>query len=242
MSTDTAIDPTGKNLPDIRCMLLDIEGTVAPISFVHEVLFPYAAAHLEEFLRHHWGDPDVAAARRLVDPASSEFTEQSLASLKTTLLDLMARDVKSTGLKQLQGLIWDKGYRAGAFQSPVYSDVLPALQHWTAAGKSVAIYSSGSIAAQKVFFRHTTAGDLTPYLSAHFDTTTGPKRSAASYAAIALALGYATAEILFISDIVEEIEAATTAGMRGLIAVRPGNVLVNALSFKCVDSFSALFA
>jgi enolase-phosphatase E1 len=171
---------------------------------------------------------------------SGDFSEQSLASLKSTLFRLMDGDVKSTGLKQLQGLIWDQGYRAGAFRSPVFSDVAPALRRWKNSGKTVAIYSSGSVAAQKVFFQHTTAGDLTPYLSAFFDTTTGPKRSSSSYIAIASALKTPPADMLFISDIVEEAEAADAAGMRGLIAVRPGNGTVRPGRFPQTESFEAL--
>jgi enolase-phosphatase E1 len=225
----------------VRAILLDVEGTVAPISFVHEVLFPYARSHLETYLRRHWNDPAVAAARAMLHESAGDFSEQSLASLKAVLVALMDADVKSTGLKQLQGLIWEEGYRAGHFQSPVFPDVPSALARWKQAGLTVAIYSSGSMAAQKVFFQHTGNGDLTPYLSAFFDTTTGPKRSASSYKAIASALGTPPAGVLFISDIAEELEAASAAGMRGLIAVRPGNKPLHSGKFDQVSTFDGQF-
>jgi enolase-phosphatase E1 len=206
-----------------RAILLDIEGTVAPIAFVHEVLFPYARKEMNAYLRARWSTPPVAAARLMLEAASAEFSEQSLASLKAKIFDLMDRDVKSTGLKQLQGLIWEEGYRAGAFQSPVYPDVAPALHRWSGAGKIIAIYSSGRVAAQKVFFQHTVAGDLTPFLSGFYDTTTGPKKSASSYTAIAKALKFSPDEMLFISDVAEEVEAARSVGLDGIVVLRPGN-------------------
>jgi enolase-phosphatase E1 len=219
-----------------RVILLDIEGTVAPISFVHDVLFPHARAQMESYLRAHWNDAPVAAARVLLNGAG-DFSQATLAMLTTQLHQLMDADVKSTPLKQLQGLIWDQGYRAGKYRSPVFPDVAPAMKRWTQSGKTVAIYSSGSIAAQKVFFEHTTDGDLTPYISAYFDTTTGPKRSAASYVAVAGALKTPLDDILFISDIPEELEAAQTAGMRCLLAVRPGNAAVPMGKFERMETF-----
>ena len=135
-----------------RIILLDIEGTVAPVSFVHDVLFPYARSRMETYLREHWDDSAVASARSMLNEPAGDFSEPSLALLKTALFALMDRDVKSTGLKQLQGLIWDEGYRNGMFQSPVFPDVAPAIRRWVRNGKSVAIYSSGSVAAQKGLF------------------------------------------------------------------------------------------
>jgi enolase-phosphatase E1 len=224
----------------IKAILLDIEGTVAPISFVHEVLFPYARQQLPEYLREHWDASAVVEARRMIDPASAAFAESSWAQLNTIISDLMDRDVKSTGLKQLQGLIWERGYRAGAFVSPVFADVPPALVRWNAAGKTVAIYSSGSVAAQKVFFRHTNFGDLTPHLAGHFDTTTGTKRSPQSYSAIAAALGVPAETVLFLSDVAEEVQAAGTAGMAGLVAVRPGNAEVESETHKKIHIFDEI--
>jgi enolase-phosphatase E1 len=222
-----------------RAILLDIEGTVAPISFVHEVLFPYARSRLETYLRLHWNDPAVTAARAMLSEGG-DFSERSLASLRATLMSLMDADAKSTGLKQLQGLVWDEGYRAGHFQSPVFPDVPEALARWQRAGLTIAIYSSGSVAAQKVFFQHSNSGDLTRYLSMFFDTMTGPKKSASSYQAIATALAAAPADVLFISDIAEELEAAATTGMRGLLAVRPGNKPADSQRFGMITTFDEL--
>jgi enolase-phosphatase E1 len=223
-----------------RLILLDIEGTVAPIAFVKDVLYPYARQHAEAFLRVHWNDAAIADARKMLDPTAADFSEAALISLLQNIDRLMESDVKSTGLKAIQGQIWDEGYRRGAFASPVFADVAPALQRWTKAAKKVAIYSSGSIAAQKVFFRYTTAGDLTPLLIAYFDTTTGPKRSPESYARIAESLALQPQEILFISDVVEEVAAARTAGVSGVIAVRPGNAPVTATHVDQIRSFNEL--
>jgi len=221
-----------------RAILLDIEGTIAPISFVHEVLFPYARQRMTDYLRQHWSVPPVSAARLMLDANSREFSELALASLTETINRLMDADVKNTGLKQLQGLIWEEGYAAGAFVSPVYPDVAPALRRWKAQGKTIAIYSSGSVAAQKVFVRHTNSGDLIPLLSAFFDTKTGPKRSPASYTAIALDLKIAPSEILFISDVLLEVQAAALAGMHGVIAARPGNASVETDEFRVINTFA----
>ena len=135
----------------------------------------------------------------------------------------MAGDVKATGLKTLQGLIWRHGYESGAVQGHVYPDVPGTLQAWVARGDRVAIYSSGSVLAQQLLFRHSVAGDLTPLISAHFDTTSGPKKEAASYVAIAKALAVPAAEVLFCSDMPAEVSAALAGGMHAVLLMRPGN-------------------
>jgi enolase-phosphatase E1 len=133
---------------------------------------------------------------------------------------LMDQDRKSTGLKSLQGKIWEEGYRSGELEGEVYPDVLPALEHWRAQGIDVAIFSSGSVQAQRSLFRNSIAGDLTRFIRAYFDTTTGPKREPESYARIAAALERSPSEVLFVSDIAEELDAARTAGMRTALCVR----------------------
>jgi enolase-phosphatase E1 len=135
----------------------------------------------------------------------------------------MDADAKVTGLKQLQGLIWEQGFRNGDLRSTLFDDVVPALDHWRENGRPIRIYSSGSIHAQKLFFAHTTAGDLTPRLSGYYDTTTGSKREAASYTAIAVDCALPAHEILFVSDLVDELNAAKSAGMLTALALRPGN-------------------
>ena len=135
----------------------------------------------------------------------------------------MDGDVKATGLKELQGLIWQEGYAAGRLTSHVYPDVPPALRRWAEQGLDLRIFSSGSVAAQKVFFAHTDAGDLLPLFHGHYDTTTGPKREAESYRRIAADMKLPTSAILFLSDVVQELDAAAEAGCERPWSVRPGN-------------------
>lgn len=214
-------------------ILLDIEGTTSSIGFVYDVLFPYARRELVPFLEARWDDPEVARARDLIahDAGAEDFQswsagaspEPARARLVAEVQRLMDADVKATGLKALQGLIWREGYRAGELRSHVYADVPPALRAWSAAGRDVRIYSSGSAEAQRQFFGHTEAGDLRPFLRGHYDTTLGPKRAAQSYAAIAADMGLRPAEVVFLSDVAEELDAARAAGMEALLVVRPGN-------------------
>jgi enolase-phosphatase E1 len=219
-----------------RGVLLDIEGTVAPIAFVIEVLFPYARRELADYLAHHWHEPALAVVCEQFarDTGGSTFAawmpEADDTSRREHLVahlhELMDRDAKSTGLKELQGRIWQEGYTAGRLQSRLFPDVAPALQRWAERGLDARIYSSGSVTAQQVFFAHTTDGDLRPWLRGYYDTTTGPKREAASYARIAQDIGLPPCDILFLSDVVAELDAAAAAGMRTALAIRPGNAPV----------------
>jgi enolase-phosphatase E1 len=210
-----------------RVFLLDIEGTTSSASYVYEVLFPYARERLRDFLAAHWNDPEVVRARELnARDAGSTLESQPFEVLVSYLERLMETDAKATGLKDLQGLIWRDGFLSGALTPHVYPDVAPALAAWTAAGRKVCIFSSGSVAAQRLFMAHSIAGDLTRFLSGHYDTEIGPKRSASSYTAIAADIGQPASEILFISDIVAELEAAQSAGLQTALAVRPGNLPV----------------
>ncbi len=214
----------------VDAVLLDIEGTVAPIAFVYQVLFPYAREQLPGFLAAHWNEEAVIAARRQIiadAQSTARSIEDSPQQIMAEVIRLMEADAKRTGLKQLQGLIWEEGYRLGRLRSELFPDVAPALRQWHASGKTLAIYSSGSIAAQRVFFRHTDAGDLTPLLSHFFDTTIGPKRSADSYARIAVELQLAPSRILFLSDVAEELTAARQSGFAVALAVRPGNAPIS---------------
>jgi enolase-phosphatase E1 len=188
---------------DGRGILLDVEGTTSSISFVYDVLFVHAKTHVGDFLAAHADDPLVRVALAAVD--------------------LMNRDIKDTALKALQGMIWRSGFESGGLVAHVFDDVPPALAQWADAGLDVRIYSSGSIEAQKLFFGHTAAGDLTPHLRGHYDTTTGPKREASSYAAIAADMDLEPRQILFVSDVGAELDAARQAGMATALAVRPGN-------------------
>ena len=213
---------------DGRSILLDVEGTTSSISFVHDVLFAHAKRHVGDFLAARGDDPDVrAVAAGLAATAGLDATvldsPEGLTRLAYAAVEMMNRDLKDTALKSLQGMIWRGAYEAGEVRSHVFDDVPPALRQWADAGLDVRIYSSGSVEAQKLFFAHTTAGDLTPLLRGHYDTATGPKREAASYGRIAADMGLEPRQILFVSDVGAELDAAHTARMATALAVRPGN-------------------
>src|SRR6266850_2013353 len=211
-------------LSDIRAILLDIEGTTTPIEFVHQVLFPYARARVHDSLEQR----DVAALRveYQSEPPHADLpawdAANERASAEAYVYWLMDRDRKSTALKALQGRIWEAGYRAGELRGKgeVYPDVRPAFERWHDAGRTIAIFSSGSVQAQRNLFANTTAGDLSLFLSGYFDTTTGPKREAGSYRQIATALRQPANAVLFISDVPAELDAARATGMRTALCVR----------------------
>jgi enolase-phosphatase E1 len=220
----------------VRGILLDIEGTTSALDYVHRTLFPFARQEVEGFLQRHWAREDVAAAcEQIARDAGAESLAKWVPRARvpgrrravvTEVYRLMDVDAKVTGLKALQGLIWQEGYAEGRLQSHVFPDVPPALEKWAGQALDVRIYSSGSVTAQKVFFAHTEAGDLTRFLRGHYDTTTGPKREADSYRTIAREFTLPPADILFLSDVVAELDAARTAGMRTGLLLRPGNARV----------------
>jgi len=213
---------------DGRGILLDVEGTTSSISFVYDVLFEHAKANVGEFLAARGGDPAIRELARAIAAAAGAGPEAAAVAAdpaRTALaaIELMNRDVKETALKTLQGMIWRSGFEAGEIVAHVFDDVPPALAAWADAGLDVRIYSSGSIEAQKLFFGHTSAGDLTPCLRGHYDTTTGPKREADSYRRIAADMDFEPRQVLFVSDVGAELDAARAAGMATALAVRPGN-------------------
>lgn len=195
--------------------LFDVEGTTTSISFVHRTLFPYSREHMASFVRAHVRLP-------VVQDLVTEF--KSVEGAIAALLGWIAADEKEGRLKELQGLIWDEGYQSGAFQGHVYPDVRPAFERWTSQGIQLAIYSSGSVHAQKCIFGFSNAGDLTPLLSAYFDTAMGHKRERISYENIARELSARASEVTFFSDIKEELDAARAAGMRTIQLFRDGPV------------------
>jgi enolase-phosphatase E1 len=212
-----------------RAVLLDIEGTTTPVDFVTRVLFPYAHARVEGFLARNAADPEVAADLEALRQEHARDREagheppgegDSSVALAVYARWLMDQDRKATPLKSLQGKIWADGYKTGELLGQIYEDVPRALKRWTEAGQKVAIFSSGSVLAQKLIFSHTTYGDLTPYLSAYFDTRTGAKAEAESYRKIAAALELPPEDILFVSDAFVELQAARKAGLDTAIAVR----------------------
>ena len=209
----------------VRSIVLDIEGTTTPIAFVYEVLFPFARAHLREFLQRH---ADTDACRETLDRLRVEWEHDAAqADLRDGVAAyvewLMDRDSKSPGLKRLQGLIWERGYRAGLLRGEVFPDVPPALERWRQGHIDVAIYSSGSELAQRLLFESTPDGDLTRFIPRFFDTTVGPKNSPDSYRRITRELGHPAAHVLFVSDVTGELAAAHEAGYQVLLCVRPGN-------------------
>ena len=213
----------------VAAVLLDIEGTTTPVGFVYRVLFPYAHARVADYLAEHGREPEVAQdvaglreehARDVTAGRCPPDWSDSPSVVAAYARSLMDQDRKATALKSLQGKVWAEGYRSGELKGQVYADVPRALARWTKAGKAVAIFSSGSVLAQKLIFGHTEFGDLTPYLSAYFDTTTGPKGQAESYRRIAAALHCKPGAILFVSDVVAELEAASEAGLETALAVR----------------------
>jgi enolase-phosphatase E1 len=221
--------------------VLDVEGTTTPLAFVSQELFPFARRYLRPFLNRHAREPAVAAilddliaeharerASGRLPPSWPSQSRGDLDAAAAYLEWLMDQDRKSTPLKTLQGFIWEEGFRSGRLRGQVFDDVPVAFGRWREEGLRVAIFSSGSVLAQRLLFSQSTHGDLSGFLTAHFDTTLGPKRDPESYRRIASALTLAPVDVLFISDLVEELDAARVAGCRTLLAVRAGNAPVPA--------------
>ena len=220
-------------LDGVKSVLLDIEGTTTPISFVHDVLFSYARGRVREFLTSNFDsdevDADVALLReeRALDVRESRnpppLDDSEVESIAKYVEWLIARDSKSTGLKSLQGKIWRQGYESGLLKSQVFEDVAPAFQRWCERELRINIFSSGSVLAQQLLFAHTEVGDLTPFIESYFDTNVGKKGEAESYRRIAEKMKLPAREILFISDVIDELNAAHDARMKVLLSLRPGN-------------------
>ncbi|PNY25901.1 Enolase-phosphatase [Tolypocladium capitatum] len=208
---------------DFDVLVLDIEGTVCPISFVHDVLFPYALDALPRHLDSHWDSPGFARYR----DAFPDDCRNDRAAFHAHVHHLVARDVKAPYLKALQGHLWQQGYESGELEAPIFPDVAPLIIAAHGVGKKIIIYSSGSVPAQKLFFAHTTArpSDLAPFISAWFDTVNaGPKTETASYTTILSSHPtIPPARWLFLSDNLREVSAALASGMRSLPVTRPGN-------------------
>jgi enolase-phosphatase E1 len=228
-------------------LLLDIEGTTTPVAFVFEVLFPFARDRTEDFLATRGDDADVQADLALLQqdyqqetmPVPSWEGDQPVAAVPY-IHYLIGCDRKSTGLKSLQGKIWDAGYRSGQLRASLFADVPPAFERWQAAGKAIYIFSSGSVQAQQLIFRYSEAGDLTHYISGYFDTTIGSKREVESYQKIAEVVGRSPANILFISDVVAELQPAQAAGFQTLFSSRPGNAAASAEGFTQIEDFDTV--
>ena len=220
----------------IKAILTDIEGTTSAVSFVFDVLFPYAAKHLPDFVRQNAARADVAAQLTAVRSDSQE-PNADVERVIEILLGWIAEDRKATPLKALQGMVWEQGYQAGQLKGHVYPDAVEALKRWHQEGYQLFVYSSGSIQAQRLIFGCSEAGDLTPLFSGYFDTTSGPKREAQSYANITQAINVEAGQILFLSDIVQELDAAREAGMATCGLAREGGELTGHVT---VDSFARI--
>ncbi|HEX6044752.1 MAG TPA: acireductone synthase [Pyrinomonadaceae bacterium] len=229
----------------MKGILLDIEGTTTPIAFVHDVLFSYARAHVGDYLAQH-ADEAAADVAQLREEHRNDVEQpppltDDTASVATYVNWLIDRDRKSTGLKSLQGKIWREGYRQGTLKSQVFDDVRPAFERWREANLRISIFSSGSTLAQQLLFAHSEAGDLTPFISDYFDTNVGRKADPESYRRIAKTIELPPDEILFISDVVAELEAANTAGMKTLLSIRPGNQpQPNTDRFRIIHAFDEI--
>jgi enolase-phosphatase E1 len=223
----------------IRAILTDIEGTTSSISFVKDVLFPYAWQQLPGYVAAHRDEPEV---RRWLDATAADagLAHDDEDGIVATLLAWIDEDRKATPLKALQGMIWKDGYANGAYRAHVYPEVAARLSAWKAQGLPLYVYSSGSVAAQKLFFRYSEAGDLTPLFGGYYDTEIGGKREAASYARIAADIGVAPADILFLSDIVEELDAARAAGLATTWLCRAPLACPADARHPCVADFDAI--
>jgi enolase-phosphatase E1 len=204
----------------IRAILTDIEGTTSSLRFVHDVLFPHARAHIAEFVQRHADDPQVASLLEEVRALSD--AELDLDGIVAQLIAWIDADEKITPLKAMQGMIWEEGYARGDLTGHVYPDAVHNLERWSGSGLRLYVFSSGSVQAQRLLFAHSDAGDLTPLFSGYYDTRIGNKRDPAAYAAIAADIGLPPADILFLSDIRAELDAARAAGMHTTWLVRDG--------------------
>ena len=223
----------------IRAILTDIEGTTSSISFVKDVLFPYARKHLPAFIETHADKPYV---QHWLHETAKEAGLVSASQQE--IIDLLQRwideDRKATPLKALQGMIWEEGYRSGEYRAHVYPEVAEKLREWKAHNVDLYVYSSGSVPAQKLFFAHTEAGDLSSLFTGYFDTEIGAKRDVASYRSILGVIGQPGKNVLFLSDIVQELDAAHAAGMRTILLARPPSVCPAPGIHTCVADFSAI--
>ena len=221
------------SLKSVKAILTDIEGTISDISFVKDVLFPYSYERIDDFVKKHW--EEIEDIRKETEEiAGKKLSKDEFIKIMKTWIK---EDKKITPLKELQGMIWEEGFKKGELVSHIYEDALKKLKEWKDKGIPVYVYSSGSVKAQKLFFSHTTYGDISYLFSGHFDTKIGNKKNPESYRKISDKLGLKTSEILFLSDSKEEIEAADRAGMKVIMVMRNGKQL---LPYPVISSFDEI--
>ncbi|KAJ8286742.1 hypothetical protein GJAV_G00042770 [Gymnothorax javanicus] len=248
--------------PNTSVLLLDIEGTTTPITFVKDILFPYIKEHLEDYLSAHWEEDECkqdvyllkkqaeedsrenrAGPVHVIDQTVHTDEEKAIREVVDNVLWQMASDRKTTALKQLQGHMWRVAYTSGKIKGEVYQDVAPAIRRWRRQGLKVYIYSSGSVEAQKLLFGYSVEGDLLDLFDGHFDTNMGLKVESKSYQRIAERLGCVPENIMFLTDVTREARAAEEAGMNVTVVVRPGNLELTEEEkshFSLITSFSQL--
>lgn len=238
-----------------HALLLDIEGTTTPVTFVYEILFPFARRQVSEFIQQRYQSDDVNADLALLQSEHAADVEKGreppvlqqrspelmVNSVTQYVYWLMDQDRKSTALKSLQGRIWEAGYLSGALVGQVYPDVRPAFKRWQAQGIAIHIFSSGSVLAQKLLFAHTGDGDLSEYISNYFDTTTGAKTDLASYQSICEKISLPAVAVLFVSDTTAELDAAHDAGMSTALCVRRGSLEPESATHPIVQGFDVIF-
>lgn len=233
----------------IKAILLDIEGTTTPIDFVHKTLFPYAKAKIGEFVETHFSElePEIQQLEKEYhkDFANQLYGRNFRSDVPETLANylkfLIEVDRKSTPLKSIQGKIWQSGYESGELVSEIFADVPQAFEHWKTEGKTIAIFSSGSILAQKLIFKYSNFGDLSGFISNYFDTNTGAKQTGESYVKIATAMNHPQKRVAFISDVTAELDAAKIAGLSTFLSVREGNGIVQPpINHSAIASFNDL--
>ena len=233
----------------IEAILLDIEGTTTPIDFVHKTLFPFARRRMAEFVAENLPSltDEVKSLKiehkedRAEEFYVKEFDETAPASISNYLEFLIDEDRKSTALKSIQGKIWQTGYEAGELKSEVFADVPRAFARWREQGKTLAIYSSGNVLAQKLIFKYSNCGDLTPFIADYFDTNVGGKKETVSYRKITATLNFTAAEITFVSDVAAELDAAEAAGLQTILAMREGNApLGGQIKHQSIKSFDEI--
>ncbi|HBH74382.1 MAG TPA: acireductone synthase [Synechococcales bacterium UBA10510] len=229
-------------------LLLDIEGTTCPVSYVSNTLFPYASNSVDQYLQSNCQHTEVKALIEAIgqnwqtdaDASAAGLAFNPKAEITTYIKWLIQNDRKLTPLKQLQGLIWKQGYAAGELQAPLFEDVPAALHRWWLQGLTLAVYSSGSIGAQQLLYGHSNAGDIKHFFSYWFDTNVGGKQQAQSYSKIAEMMNVAPGLVLFISDVKAELEAAEAAGMHVLFSYRSDNPQRDAGGFAKIHQYSLL--